>query len=126
MNSGGDSAIERIGQTPTYSEAVVHSGIVYLSGQVPWATADQEIREQTDEVFSNIRNQLRLANSDLGKILSMQIFLKDPADYEIMNSVFKEWMPPEAAPARNTICGIQFPKPGWRIEIVVIAAANLK
>lgn len=117
-----EMSITRIGQMPTYSEAVSYGGVVYLSGQVPWATAGSGIAEQTEEVFQNIEKQLLAANSGLDRILSMQIFLENPADYEIMNSIFQKWIPAGNAPARNTICGIQFPKPGWRIEIVVVAA----
>jgi enamine deaminase RidA (YjgF/YER057c/UK114 family) len=117
-------SIARIGSTPTYSEAVVHGGVVYLSGQVPWHTSQSGITEQTEEVFQNIQKQLLAANSGLDRILSMQIFLVDPAEYELMNSVFKRWIPADSAPARNTICGVKFPKPGWRIEVVVVAAAN--
>jgi enamine deaminase RidA (YjgF/YER057c/UK114 family) len=117
-------SIQRIDSHPTYSEGVVHNGIVYLSGQVPWETVGLGIATQTAEVFANIEKQLIAANSDLSRIISMQIFLEDPANYEIMNSVFSKWIPPTHAPARNTICGVKFPKPGWGIEIVVVAAVN--
>ena len=117
-------SIRRIDLHPTYSEGVVHNGVVYLSGQVPWASAGAGIAEQTEEVFQNIQKQLVAAGSDLDRILSMQIFLEDPANYETMNSVFQRWIPPGHAPARNTICGVRFPKSGWGIEIVVVAAVN--
>lgn len=115
-------SILRVNSHPTYSDAVVHNGVVYLSGQVPWFTAGAGIAEQTEEVFQNIHKQLLAAGSDLHRILSMQIFLEDPANYETMNSVFLKWIPPGYAPARNTICGVKFPKPGWGIEIIVVAA----
>jgi enamine deaminase RidA (YjgF/YER057c/UK114 family) len=114
--------IERMGVSPTYSEAVIHNGTVYLSGQVPWRTAGESIAAQTAEVLELVEKRLFDAGSDKGKMLSMQIFLKNPEDYAEMNRVFVEWLPSGAAPARNTICGSIFPKPEWSIEIVVVAA----
>ena len=114
--------IKRLGVTPTYSEAVIHNGTTYLSGQVPWITAGESIAAQTKEVLELIDTRLYEVGSDKSKLLSMQIFLKNSEDYAEMNKVFVEWLPTDSAPARNTICGITFPKPGWGIEIVVVAA----
>jgi enamine deaminase RidA (YjgF/YER057c/UK114 family) len=115
------SGIKRLGIKPTYSEAVIHKDIVYLSGQVPWVTAGQSIQAQTKEVFDLVDVQLQLAGTDKTKILSMQIFLTDPQDYSEMNKIFIQWMPNGSAPARNTICGVKFPKSEWLIEVVVTA-----
>lgn len=115
-------ALHRIDTKPTYSESVIHNNTVYLSGQVPWATAGLPILEQAKEVFELVDAQLCAAGSDKTRILSMQIFLKDPNDYDNMNSVFKSWIPNGFAPARNTICGIKFPNSEWGIEVVVTAA----
>lgn len=115
------SSVKRLGTKPTYSEAVIHNNTVYLSGQVPWATASQSIEAQTKEVFDLVDLQLQLAGSDKSKILSMQIFLKDPQDYSEMNKVFTQWIPDGFAPARNTICGVKFPNSEWAIEVVVTA-----
>ena len=107
---------------PTYSEAVIHNGTVYLSGQVPWMSAGQTIEKQTKEVLELIDTQLLAAGSSKFGILSMQIFLKNSEDYSEMNRVFVEWIPLGCTPARNTLCGIEFPNSKWNIEIVVIAA----
>lgn len=112
--------IERVGVKPTYSGAVVHGDTIYLSGQVPWESVG--IEAQTNEVFEQIERQLTELGSGMDRILSMQIFLADPIDYAAMNSVFASWIPPGAAPARNTICGVKFPNSSWRIEIVIVAA----
>jgi enamine deaminase RidA (YjgF/YER057c/UK114 family) len=114
--------IRRIDSKPTYSEIVIHGSTVYLSGQVPWNTSGLGIEEQTKEVLSLIDAQLHRAGSHRTKLLSMQVFLKDPADYAAFNQVFTAWIPESVTPARNTICGIQFPNPDWKLEIVVIAA----
>lgn len=112
--------IRRIGVHPHYSQAVVYNGVCYLSGQVSWKGGN--IGEQCREVFGLVDEQLIAAGSARDRILSMQIFLRDPADYAAMNEVWDQWMPAGAAPARNTICGVQFPNPTWLIEVVVVAA----
>jgi len=116
------SEIERFDINPTYTNIITYNNIVYLSGQVPWKTAGGDIILQVNEVFEQIRDHLKTAGTDLTKILSMQVFLKNPSDYSVFNKVFLEWIPVGCAPTRNTICGIQFPNPNWLIEIVVVAA----
>ena len=120
------SEIERFDINPTYTNIITHNNTVYLSGQVPWKTAGEDIALQVNEVFEQIRDHLKTAGTDLTKILSMQVFLKNPSDYSVFNKVFLEWIPVGCAPTRNTICGIQFPNPHWSIEIVVVAAGNIK
>jgi len=113
--------IKRIDVKPTYSDIVIHNSTIYLSGQVPWISAGKSIQEQANEVFKHIDDRLKDAGSDREHILSMQVFLKNPEDYPIFNEAFLIWMPNGCAPARNTICGIQFPNANWGLEIVVIA-----
>jgi len=115
-------SIQRIDTKPTYSEIVINNNIVYLSGQVPNDYAGAEFKKQVKEVFSLIDFQLQRVGSNKTKILNLQIFLTDPANYGEMNNVFLEWMPEGKAPARNTICGVRFPNPKWQIEVVVTAA----
>jgi enamine deaminase RidA (YjgF/YER057c/UK114 family) len=116
------SSIERIHTKPTYSEAVIHNGTVYLSGQVPWVNAEASFEDQCEEVFANIDARLQDAGSDKKHILSMQVFLVDPEQYALFNVAFLKWMPAGCSPARNTICGIKFPNSYWDLEIVVVAA----
>lgn len=115
-------SIQRIDVNPTYSDIVIHNGTVYLSGQVPWKTAGTNFKAQVNEVFELIDKRLHDAGSNRGSILSMQVFLKDPANYSSFNEEFIAWIPSMCSPARNTICGIQFPYPSWDLEIVVVAA----
>ena len=115
-------SIQRIDTKPTYSEIVIHNNTVYLSGQVAQQYAGQDFKSQAKEVFSMVDFHLQRVGSSKGKILNLQVFLTDPENYGAMNKVFLEWMPEGKAPARNTICGVKFPNPGWAIEVVVTAA----
>jgi enamine deaminase RidA (YjgF/YER057c/UK114 family) len=114
--------IQRIDCKKRYSEIVIHNNIVYLSGQVPWKCEDSDFITQTEEVFNLVQEQLIKAGSDKTKLLSLRIYIKDPNNYELMNSVFDKWIPDNCAPSRATIGNVIFPNPKWQIEVVVIAA----
>lgn len=118
------TSIRRIDTKETYSEIVVHNNTAYLSGQVPWRCESSDFITQTQEVFNLIDLQLEKVNSDKTKILSLRIYMKNPENYDAMNSVFKNWIPVGFAPSRATICNVTFPNPNWQIEVVVIAATD--
>jgi len=115
-------SVQRIDTKPTYSEIVIHNNVVYLAGQVPQDYEGMDFKRQAREVFNLVDFHLNRVGSNKTKILNLQIFLTDPANYGDMNRVFLEWMPEGKAPARNTICGVRFPNPNWQIEVVVTAA----
>jgi enamine deaminase RidA (YjgF/YER057c/UK114 family) len=69
-----------------------------------------------------VQEQLLKAGSDKSKLLSLRIYLRNPEDYELMNTVFDKWIPDGCAPTRATICNVKFPNPKWQIEVVGIAA----
>lgn len=113
--------IQRFDVGPRLSEMVVHNGTVYLAGQVP-DTEDADITTQTREVLASIDALLARAGSDKSKILRAEIFLADLADFPGMNAVWDAWVPEGHAPARATVQA-KLARPGWRVEIVVTAAA---
>lgn len=114
------NVIQRNGVHPHYSRSVCYNGVAYLSGRVSFVGGD--ITEQCTEVFGHVDRELKLVGSSWYRILNMQIFLHDPADYVAMNAVWDKCVPDGAAPVRTTICGVQFPNPAWLIEVVVTAA----
>jgi len=114
--------IQRIDCKKRYSEIVIHNNTVYLSGQVPWKHEDCDFVTQTIEVFNLVEEQLIKAGSDKTKLLSLRIYIKDPINYELMNSVFDNWIPDGCAPSRATIGNVIFPNPKWQIEVVALAA----
>ena len=117
------SSIQRFGVEPRYSQAVVYGGVVYLSGQVGLSCGT--FQQQCEEAFACVDQQLEAAGSHKSRLLSLQIFLRSPELYAAMNAVYDHWLPARGAPpARNTICGVQFPNPLWQIEVVATAALN--
>jgi enamine deaminase RidA (YjgF/YER057c/UK114 family) len=116
------SIIKRIDPAARYSEASIHNGTVYLSGQVA-ADASQDIRGQTRQVLTAIEQLLDRAGSDKSHILMVQIFLPDLADFAGMNAVWDDWVVPGQSPCRATVQA-KLAKPEWKIETVVIAAVS--
>lgn len=102
------------------SEMAVYNGTVYLAGQVP-DDATQDIRGQTTQVLAMVDKLLAEAGTDRARILMAQIFLADLADYDGMNEVWDDWVPPGDAPPRATVQA-RLARPEWKIEIVVTAA----
>jgi enamine deaminase RidA (YjgF/YER057c/UK114 family) len=85
------------------SHALVHNGIAYITGQVP-ADRSQDVAGQTAQVLERIDQLLATAGSDKSKILFAQIWLKHAvADFASMNSVWEDWIPEDALPARTTV-----------------------
>ncbi len=115
------SEITRIGMAKRYSEAAIHNGVVYIAGQVPENTLDQSIEAQTAEVLTMIDSVLATCGSDKSRLLRVQIFLADLADYDGMNKVWDAWVVPGAAPPRATV-EAQLARQAYRVEIVVTAA----
>jgi len=116
------SAIQRLHTAARYSEATIHNGTVYLTGQVA-ADGTQDIGGQTRQVLDAIDRLLAEAGSDKSRVLIAQIFLTDLGDYAGMNAVWDAWVPPGAAPSRVTVQA-KLARPEWRIEILVTAATG--
>ena len=111
---------------PTYSQAVVAAGLVFVSGTSPVDPATGEFRgatvqEQTRQCLTNIRAILEEAGSSLDKIVSATVVLADEDDFAGMNEEWLQWFPSDP-PARQ---GAKLPLrvPGLKISIAVIAEA---
>ncbi len=114
------SNIKRINVEKRYSDVAVYNGVAYLAGQVP-TDSSMDIVGQTRQVLQVIDQLLAEAGSDKSKILMVQIFLSDLADYDGMNSAWDEWVAVHHAPPRATMQA-KLADPLWKVEIVVTAA----
>lgn len=113
------STISRIGCGKRMSAAVVHNGLIYLSGQV--GTPGESVTLQTKSVLSEIDKLLAATGSDKTRILSAQIWLADIADFAEMNAVWDAWVPQGNCPARAT-GESRLAAPEYKVEIIVVAA----
>jgi enamine deaminase RidA (YjgF/YER057c/UK114 family) len=112
--------IERIDQGARLSKAVVHNGTVYLAGMTA-SDLTGDTTAQTREILATIDSFLDRAGSDKSKILSATIWLRDIADFDMMNAAWDAWIQPGASPARATV-EARLAGDAYRVEIMVIAA----
>ena len=112
--------MQRFDVGPRMSEMAVHNGVCYLAGQVA-PDGSQDISGQTQQVLAAVDALLARAGSHKGKLLRVEIFLKDLADFAAMNAVWEAWVMPGHTPPRATVQA-SLAKPEWRVEMVVTAA----
>ena len=112
--------IQRLQVGPRLSGAVVHNGLVYISGQVP-DDGKADITVQTQQVLAKIDQLLREAGSGKSKLLWAQIFLPDMKDFAAMNAVWEKWIVAGETPARATVQAA-LANPAYKVEIMATAA----
>ncbi len=112
--------VQRFDVGPRLSEMAVHNGVCYLAGQVA-ADGSADITGQTQQVLAAIDALLARAGTDKSRLLRVEIFLKDLADFPAMNAVWEAWLPAGHAPPRATVRA-ELARPEWRVEMVVTAA----
>ncbi|MFB0971093.1 MAG: Rid family detoxifying hydrolase, partial [Pseudomonadales bacterium] len=91
----------------TYSQAVTHQGVLYISGQIPLDPVSMEIqsgdiRAQIVRVFDNLVAICEAAQTDLSNALKLNIYLTDLKNFPILNEVMSEYVP-EPFPARAAV-----------------------
>jgi enamine deaminase RidA (YjgF/YER057c/UK114 family) len=116
------SDIKRINVGKRMSDVAVHNGVVYLAGQVADDTS-KDVKEQTAQVLATIDRLLADAGSDKTRMLQVQIFLSDIANFPAMNEVWDAWVPQGHTPPRATIES-RLATPAYLVEIKVIAAVR--
>ncbi len=110
-----------------YSPAVVHNGLIFVSGQLPinHATGEVEtgaIEKQTELALRNVEAILLEANSDVHHVLQMTIYISDIEDWGAVNEVYKRILG-EHKPSR-AIVPVKDLHFGTKIEIQAIAAVK--
>ncbi len=107
-----------------YSQAVVASGFVFCSGQVPLDPHSGDlvggsIADQTQRCLENLSAVLRAAGASLDDVVKVTAFLLDMGDFPEFNEAYGEFFGDEP-PARATVAVAGLPK-GAQVEIECIA-----
>ena len=108
-----------------YSQAIVHGGLVYVSGQLPVdpLSGDKRvgtIEEQAEQVLMNLRAILRAAGTDLDRVLKTTVYISDIALWAQVNAVYARHFG-DHRPARAVV-PVKELHFGFQIEIEAIAA----
>lgn len=114
--------ITRINPGKRFSAAVRHNDTLYVAGQ----TADNEagtVEEQTREVLAKIDDLLARGGSSKAKLLSINVYLSNIADFAAMNSVYDAWIDTANLATRATIES-RLASPNLRVEMTAIAACD--
>ncbi|MBF0575945.1 RidA family protein [Dysgonomonas sp. GY617] len=107
-----------------YSQAIEVNGTLYASGQIPIDPAtgdfvDGGIKEQTEQVFKNIKAILAEAGLTTSNIVKTTVLLSDIANFAAMNEVYATQFE-GTFPARSAFAVRDLPKAAL-VEIEVIA-----
>lgn len=107
-----------------YSQATVHDGIVYCSGQIGLVPgtgefAGDSVEKQAEQVMKNLEAVLEEAGSGFDKVLKCSIFLADMNDFSVVNEIYGKRFP-DNPPARETVAVKTLPK-SCRVEVSCIA-----
>jgi len=107
-----------------YSQAIVHNGLAYLSGQIALDPATGQIVEgdiavQTARVLDNLTAVLAACGSSLDSVLKTTVYIKDMGEVAKMNEVYGRYFAANP-PARSTVEAARLPR-DVRVEIDAIA-----
>ncbi|MBE6513643.1 MAG: hypothetical protein E7Z69_00715 [Thermoplasmata archaeon] len=105
-----------------YSQAVVHDGLVYVSGQIPVDPATGSVPEgmaaQAEQALKNLSAVLEATGSGTGRALKVTVFISDMSQFAAVNEVYARFFA-EPYPARTCVESPHLPK-GVMIEIDAI------
>ena len=112
-----------------YSSAVVHEGIVYVSGQLPMdpnkgAPVDGSIEEHARQALENLLDVLQAAGSSKEKVLRTTAYLPDVSLWGKVNEVYAEFFG-DHKPARTVVPTTDLHY-GCLIEIDAVAFTDRK
>ena len=108
------SKIVRKNGNGRYSEAVIHNGIIYISGSVA---------DQTRDILAALEEILAENGSDKEHMLSAAVYMADMSGVSEMNKVWDSWVIPGFEPAR-VCCQAPLVSPAYKVEITLIAAVK--
>lgn len=114
--------ITRIDPGKRFAAAVRHNNTLYIAGQ----TADTEtadIAQQTREVLHKLDELLAKGGSSKAKLLSINVYLANIADFAEMNKVYDAWIDTANLPTRATV-EARLASPNLRVEMTAIAAVD--
>lgn len=98
----------------TYSQAIRHGNLVFLSGQIPLDPQTMDIVDggfeaRARQVFDNLRAVAEAAGGSLDQVVKLTIFLTDLDNFAAVNAVMEDYFN-KPYPARAAIGVASLPK----------------
>lgn len=111
-----------------YSQATIHNGIVYVSGQAALGpdgaiVGENDFEAQAHQVFANLKLVLAKAGSDLSKVFKVNIYMTDMTQFPTIIEC-REMYFSKPYPADTTVEVTALAIPGLLLEIDVIASVD--
>ncbi|SAM06461.1 hypothetical protein [Absidia glauca] len=110
-----------------YSQAIKYNGLIYLAGTCPVdpqgnhvGIAEKDVTKQTHQVLQNISGLLEDCGSSMAKVLKVNVFIKDMANFKAINDVYATYFP-DPKPVRTCVEVARLPL-DCLVEIECIAA----
>jgi 2-iminobutanoate/2-iminopropanoate deaminase len=108
-----------------FSQIVEANGFVFLAGQVGdrpghHGAVPGGIDVETRAMLDNVGRLLRAVGLDYVDVVKCTVYLRDFADFDAMNTVYREYFATDA-PTRATV-GVTALAADFRVEIEVMAA----
>ncbi len=108
-----------------YAQAIVHGGLVYVAGQLPFVPGDAQARlasfeAQAAQVIDNVFAVLEAAGSGPERILKATVYVADMAHWPAFNAVYAARLGAHR-PAR-TVVPVAVLHHGFLVEMDAIAA----
>jgi reactive intermediate/imine deaminase len=116
-----DAAPKAIG---TYSQAVRAGDTLYVSGQVPFDPASEELLSgdmegQIRRVFDNLKAIVEAAGGDFSHVVKLNVYLVDLKHFALVNQVMAQYFR-EPYPARAAVGVASLPR-GAQLEMECVA-----
>ena len=111
-----------------YSQATVHNGVVYVSGQAALGSdgsivGENDFEAQAHQVFANLKTVLTAAGSDLSKVFKVNIYMTDMTNFPTIIECREKYLS-KPYPADTTVEVTALAIPGLLLEIDVIASVD--
>jgi 2-iminobutanoate/2-iminopropanoate deaminase len=112
------------GMESPIAQGVKCGDFVFVSGQGPLdpvtkRVVSDDVGEQTRVTLDNVNEVLKAAGTSLPHVVKVGVFLRDMADFDAFNRVFKDYFK-GVQPARTTVQAAA-PRAGVNVEIDAIA-----
>jgi enamine deaminase RidA (YjgF/YER057c/UK114 family) len=113
------NGIIRSDDIPLFSSAVKYGNLLFLAGK--GAHIEGDIKAHTDHVLNEMEKELQKNGSSMEKVLKVNVYLHDLADYTAMNEVYRGRFG-DHPPVRTTIAAYGGVPGNSLVEIDCIAA----